>query len=189
MLFLCVISLVMCSRIQKILRPGAKEVYWTILDSKDVELNIQLNQYSDMPVYYKIVKPGEVEEDSEVGEELVEGIDSRYTTPGAYKIEIYNDGPEKASISVYTDVMSSGDVDNDNLAIKNLFLDLEAKLMSLYRTNTRLKTIQENNIAEAKRIRNGLYIMFAIPIMYAIIGLAKLHTTKAMFSPKKGSRI
>ncbi|ADM11365.1 putative vesicle transport V-snare protein [Encephalitozoon intestinalis ATCC 50506] len=189
MLFFWIVSFAMCSRIQKILRPGDKEVYWAILDSKDVELTIQLNQYSDALVYYKIIKPGEVDDDSEFKEELIESVNAKYTTPGAYRIEVFNDGFEKASISIYTDVMSSGDVDNDNLAIKNLFLDLEAKLMSLYRTNTRLKTIQENNIAEAKRIRNGLYIMFAIPIMYVIIGLAKLHTTKAMFAPKKGSRI
>ncbi|CAD25267.1 putative VESICLE TRANSPORT V-SNARE PROTEIN [Encephalitozoon cuniculi GB-M1] len=189
MLRLWIISLVACSRIQKILRPGAREVYGAVLDSKDVELTIQLNQYSDMSVYYKIVRPGEVDDDSDIREELVEAVDVRYTIPGEYRIEVYNDGPEKASISVYTDVMSSGSVDNDNLAIKNLFLDLEAKLMSLHRTNTRLKTIQENNIAEARRIRNGLYIMFAIPIMYVIIGLAKLHTIKAMFAPKKGSRI
>ena len=68
-------------------------------------------------------------------------------------------------------------------------VDLETKLMALYNTNMRLKTIQEKNIGEARRIRNGLYIMFAIPIMYVIIGFAKLHMTKAMFAPKKGARI
>ncbi|KAH9411619.1 hypothetical protein HK407_04g07260 [Ordospora pajunii] len=181
---------VRCSRIQKILRPGAREEYWAIFGENGLELNIKLNQYSNQPVFYRVVKPNDLSEDSEDDwEEMNEAFDQKYTTHGTYRIDIDNRGDENASISVYTNVMVSDGLDNDNLAIKNLFVDIEGKLMSLYNTNMRLKTIQERNIAEAKRIRKGLYIMFVIPIIYVGIGFAKLHAMKSMFSPKKGSRI
>lgn len=189
MLLFLFASLVISSKVQKIIRPGAKETYYAILRENDVELTVQLNQYTDMLVYYSITKPNERDSGEEFAEELSEPFSEKYTIPGTYKIEVHNADSSNASINIYTNVMKSDEVDNDNLAIKNLFIDLEGKLTSLYNTNMRLKTIQEKNIAEAKKIRNGLYIMFVIPIMYVLIGFAKLHGIKVMFAPKKGSKI
>lgn len=189
MLLLLLISLVASSKVQKILRPGAREVYYAILKPNDVELTIQLNQYTSLLVYYSITRPNEQSGDERSEQELNEPVNQKYTVPGDYRIEVYNADDENASINVYTNVMKSDEVDNDNLAIKNLFIDLEAKLNSLYNTNMRLKTIQEKNISEARKIRNGLYIMFAIPIMYVAIGFAKFHAIKLMFAPKKGLKI
>lgn len=188
MLFFLLIPLVL-SKIQKILKPDARETYFAVLKKGDVELTIQLNQYTDAEVYYTIIRPDDGDYDEVPNIELNEPFMRKYTTPGLYEIRVQNLDNENASISIQTSVMKSDEVDNDNLAIKNLFIDLETKLTSLYNANMRLSSIQEKNITEARRIRNGLYIMFAIPIAYVIIGFAKLHGIKVMFAPKKGAKI
>lgn len=189
MLLLVLVALVTGSRIQKMIRPGVKEVYYAVLGERDIELNIQLNQYTDTAVQYRITRGESSEFEGGRSEELIEPVNEKYTLPGTYRIEVENVDSEMASISIYSNVMKSDEVDNDNLAIKNLFIDLEGKLTLLYNTNMRLKTIQERNIMEARRMRNGLYVMFGIPIMYVVIGFGKLHGIKMMFAPRRSGKI
>jgi hypothetical protein len=183
--FLC------ASTLQKRLEPGEKSVYYCMLNEGDVEATVQLNNYTgEEEVYYKIYneKTGEAPNSHDFTP-LVSTFSEKYTTPGVYRIELLNGGEDTASIGVFTTVMKADRINNDNLALKNLFLDIEGKLQDMLDSNMRLKTIQEKNIAEARKIRLGFRIMFLIPLAYVIIAFAKYKATQRMFNPKKGQKI
>jgi hypothetical protein len=188
MLLLFLLPLLHASMLQKMLRPGAKEMYYCILGDKDVEATIQLNNYSEEEVYYRITREGKRSPNDDFVP-LAGNFSEKYTSPGTYKIELFNEGEEAASVGIYTNVIKADRINNDNLAIKNLFLDIEKKLQAMFDFNMRLKTVQEKNITEARKIRLGFYVMFGIPIIYVIIGFAKYKATQRMFNPKKGQTI
>ncbi|WUR03344.1 transmembrane EMP24 domain-containing protein [Vairimorpha necatrix] len=110
-----------------------------------------------------------------------------YTDKGLYTLVIYNLGDEDSLVSLqstYNKVL--GNEDKDVKALKTLFNEIEGRLSRLYDLYLRLKTIQENNIREAQRIIRGLYVMLIIPVVYILVGLAKIKAVKMMFAPKKG---
>ncbi|KAF9761653.1 hypothetical protein NGRA_2483 [Nosema granulosis] len=119
--------------------------------------------------------------------ELTKDFSTRIEKKGNYKLIILNRDSYPSSVNFYSQLNNpTENKDSDVLAIKKLFSDIENKLISLYNGNMRLKTMQDKNILEAKRIIKGLYVMFLLPIIYFLVGFIKVRATKSMFAPKKG---
>ena len=67
-----------------------------------------------------------------------------------------------------------------------MFHELKLNLTHLNNINMRLKSMQDLNISELKRVIKGFYVILAIPFFYVLVGICKVKAVKMMFAPKKG---
>lgn len=161
-------------------------------DGSDLTISLY-NVYPEQEVRYKVLKDtdniGNLDESEEQDSFTVlkKDVLKKYTEHGNYKLLLINTGSEDTLVSLVSYVNKTmGNEDNNVKSLKKLFTDIETKLTNLYNVNLRLKGMQDKNIYEARRNIRGLYVMFIIPIVYVLVGFAKVRAVKMMFAPKKG---
>lgn len=161
-------------------------------DGSDLTISLY-NVYPEQEVRYKVLKDTDNIGNLDDSEEqdsftiLKKDVLKKYTEHGNYKLLLINTGSEDTLVNLVSYVNKTmGNEDNDVKSLKKLFTDIETKLTNLYNVNLRLKGMQDKNIYEARRNIRGLYVMFIIPIVYVLVGFAKVRAVKMMFAPKKG---
>lgn len=175
------------------LEPNKPRVVYLSLDQESSSIQLKLFKIdSESYITYSFSKADRIYDDSsseydDYFLELENEFSKKISDKGSYKLIINNKDSNPTSVNLYTHINKAmGNEDSDVKAIKKLFADIENKLISLYNSNMRLKTMQDKNILEARRIIKGLYVMFLIPIVYFLVGFIKVRATKSMFAPKKG---
>lgn len=161
-------------------------------DSSDLTISL-FNVYPEQEVRYKVLKDtdfsGNLDEIEEHDSFIVleKDVIKKYSDHGNYKLLLLNTGSESTLVSLVSYVNKTmGNEDNDVKALKKLLTDIETRLTNLYNVNLRLKGAQDKHISEAHRKIKGLYVLCIIPVVYILVGLAKVRAVKMMFAPKKG---
>lgn len=175
------------------LEPNKPRAFYLNLDQDSSSIQLKLFKIDpESYVTYSFSKADKIYEDSsseyeDYFLELENEFTKKITEKGSYKLVVVNKDSNPTSVNIYTHTNKvMGNEDADVKAIKKLFSDIENKLISLYNSNMRLKSMQDKNILEARRIIKGLYVMFLIPLVYFLVGFVKVRATKMMFAPKKG---
>lgn len=163
---------------------------YVLFGETDVEMTVRIDQHTNCAVYYSI-RRDEGTSSSGPDLELNESVTKKYTTPGTYEIIVENtDTTESASIDITTNVVKPNEVDNDNLAIKDLLLEIETELMKLRSLDMRIQATRGRQISDAERILRGLYGMVVIPFIFVFVSYARFRGVQSMFGPqKKGAKI